>query len=196
MKQLQNTLVLALIIAIVILLLDKCSRKVEPVIEIKKETVYIKGKDSIYTNTIYKWRDRKVVILSLDTNRIDLSDTNVFHDTFYYPVKDSSLDGTIIIKSEIVPNMVTFDYKVKDSFINTNIIRVDTIKEIITNSVRVNQLYFGGSTIIYPNFNGVFAELDFVSKRGYSINGGIGVLNQTPSIKIGFKKLITFRKNR
>jgi metallophosphoesterase superfamily enzyme len=68
-------------------------------------------------------------------------------------------------------------------------------KTTITQKVRVNQIYFGGEVVVYPGFNSVYAGVDFISKKGWQVEGAIGLSPSelTPQFKVGFKKLITFR---
>jgi hypothetical protein len=206
MKELKNPVIFALIIVVAMLLLDKCTRNkintsinnisAPEVISEKIETETIEGKDSVTIEYV----DRIVYVAAqyvpLDSQRMDLSDTNVFHDKYYYSREDSLLDFTITVDSEIKPNDVQIEYNLLQRDILKSTTRVDTVKTTITNKVRVNQIYFGGSAVVYPSFKAVFAEVDFVSKKGFQIEGGIGFMDNAPAIKGGFKWLINLRKQR
>jgi len=199
MKNLKNPILLALIIVVVILLLDKCTRNkvntsTPEVISSKSDTIYLPGVETIKWDTTYKKIYVAAQYVPLDSQRIDLSDTSVFHDKYYYSRKDSLLDFTITVDSEIKPNDVQIEYNLLQRDILKSTTRVDTVKTTITNKVRVNQVYFGGSAVIYPSFKAVFAEVDFVSKKGWQAEAGIGFMDNAPAIKVGLKKLISFRK--
>jgi len=189
-----------LLILIVILSLKECNS--DPIIKtiVKKE--YIKGKEIVVheIDTIQTTTERIVYrnLQPIEHDRMDLSDTNVFNRTFVYPIKDSLLKASITINSEVRPSNVDFDYKMTFPTIieKINTSRVDTLKITEETIKRTNQMYFGGELVVKPLAKEIFLGLDFVEKHGHQVELGVGydLTYKTPLIKVGYKKLISFRK--
>jgi len=209
----RNSIGLILVLAVFILLLDKCSSyktdTFEPgVIDIETikdsmRTHYEHHRDTVFktdtfsTNVPYIKEVPVYVEVHSDTPGMDLSDTNEFNigmRTFIYQKKDSVLDYTIKVKSTERPENVHIDYNFKQMIIRDSVYVRDSISETTTKKVRVNQVYFGGEAIVYPGLSGVFAGADLINKRGWQFEVGVGILNdKTIAGKVGFKKLISFR---
>lgn len=210
---LKNGAILILSIVVVILLIDNSCRPSDIIKdELSKpevisdkteinsftiETSYIDTIEYTYWDTV---KTSKVPLLNidLDTNRMDLSDTSVFHDTYYYGKKDSSLEYTIEVYSPCNPDSVKMNYNLKKdiTLITDSTYRKDSIHEKQTLKVRVNQLYVGPEAIVYPGFKGGFLTVDFISKRGWQAEAGAGIINSEPGVKAGFKWLVSFRKKK
>lgn len=193
--------VIALAIA-VLLLLDRCSNNPIKTITGEPEVIYRDSIREVYTHTIDtvdRWRDRVVskttyVMSSLiEGDMMDLSDTSVFFSNNYlYKYNDSILDANINVYASERPDSVVLDYSSIERIIKDS----TYIKDKITEKVRVNQVYFGGNATVYPGFNSLSMGLDFVSKKGWQAEIGIGydLNNNNPMISVGYKKLISFRR--
>ena len=127
---------------------------------------------------------------------MELSDTNIFHMHEYkYAKKDSLLEYEILVISTEKPFEVNVKYSLQNKTYKDSTYVRDSlyIKEV--EKVRVNQIYVGGSAIVYPGLKGVFIGADFVSKKGWMLGLEAGILNETNLAgKIEFKKLISFRR--
>ena len=191
-NKIQPILILSLIA--VIIFLWHC-RKPKTI----KEEV-IKTKIERYTDTIVEVRTDTLevthtklqpIYIENSFDLIDLSDTNVFLNKYHYGVKDSLLEASIIVSAKERPE-VDFNYKL----FNTD--SVITIKDsvFVKEKVRVNQFYLGGEVSIQPMFSYVGVGADFVSRKGFQLEAGVGYdfSNQQPMIKVGYKHLISFRK--
>ena len=219
MSNIKNGIILFAGVAILLLSLDKCASNINndsgnilkpEVIDYKVELTETRVSFEHYRDSTINYvhvteevpfshskPKVKYVFIDRDPIGIDLSDTNEFNiglRTFYYNKKDSLLDYTIMVTSTERPEKVEIDYKVPQLTIKDSTYVKDSIHEKITNKVRVNQVYFGGSAVVYPSFKAVFAEVDFVSNRGWQAEAGVGFMDNAPAIKVGLKKLITFRK--
>lgn len=209
----KNWIILVAVIAIIILTMGLGCGGLNPlkvvnplkidknpeVISKKTDTLYLPGVEKIVIDTFHHWHSARIENVlpmnpSTDSNRMDLSDTSVFIDPFYYSIKDSVLNATIEITSKEQPLNVSFDYSVLEKEINTTSIRVDTVKIESIEKVRVNQVYVGGTAVVYPSFNAVFANVEFVSKKGWMLGGGVGVMNNAPAVSGSFKWLLSVRK--
>jgi hypothetical protein len=190
------------LIVVILLLLDKCSSN--PIKEIKSlskpEVIY---RDSVvyedrYIDTLYKWKDRvrvktQYVLVEGAPSGADFSDTSVFNSNHYvYQHNDNSIKSSISVFASERPDSVILDYSVLETTIKDS----SNTTTKITEKVRVNQLYFGGNATVYPGFNSLSVGLDFVSKKGWQVEGGIGydLSNNNPMFTVGYKKLISFRK--
>lgn len=192
----RNGYVLLSIIVITILLLKEgCSPSSffrGDVISSDTSIVYLPGgSDTIYKETekiVYRDRD----FHHYHTDTVYNTDSSDFSVGYMYNKKDSVINAEIGFWAKERPDSITFKY----SAIIPNII--DTvIKEVtIIDKVRVNQLYFGGNATVYPGFNSLTMGVDFVSKRGFQVEIGIGydLSNNNPMVNLGYKKLISFRK--
>jgi len=200
----KNTLLLLLTIVIIILMVDRCTSISDIVIGepevIARDSTGVnfhKEKTKVDTFIIVS-PPKRIPVYIHDTLFLDtLEIIPMGLDTFYAPVKDSLLDATITVISETRP-FIKFDYKLK-SFNTTTEITDSTFSQI-TEKVRVNQLYYGVEAIVYPGFKGIFFGVDLVSKKGWQVEGSIGAAQfdtgTDPMIKVGFKKLITFRRKK
>jgi len=207
----KNWLLLLFAVIVIILLVKECSPNIINTID-KSEIINSNTiKDSnriieIHTiDTFYKWLPAikeivpKIIEYS-NSDLMDLSDTMEFHinnKDYLYGKQDSSLHYTITVNAKERPNRVTINYLIKEKEIKDYAYIKDSISIITTKKVRVNQLYYGTSAIIYPNFKGVFVDLDLVSKKGWQFEVGIGInpINMNGVLgKIGIKKLLSFRK--
>lgn len=204
----KSPLILLQFIVIVILILSKSCGDVN--IDIPKIYDKIDKPEVISTNivketthktdTIYRWKEKVVtsvpqIVYIHSSPFMDLSDTNEFFTnspgTFYYGKKEKDINYTIRVSSQCRPDSVNMEYAINQMIINDSVLE----KTTITQKVRVNQIYFGGEVVVYPNFNSVYAGVDFVSKKGWQIEGAVGLnVNELqPQVKVGLKKLITFR---
>ena len=190
------------LIVVILLLLDKCSSNPIKTIAGKPEVIY---RDSIvytdrYIDTLYKWKDRvrvktQYVLVGDSPDGIDFGDTSVFNSNHYvYQHNDSSIKSSISVFASERPDSVVLDY----SILETTIKDSSNTTTKITEKVRVNQLYFGGNATVYPGLNSISLGLDFVSKKGWQAEIGVGydLSNSNPIVTAGYKKLISFRKRR
>lgn len=209
MSSIKNAYILLATILIIILTLDKCTSGPISVIKGSPEVI---ARDSVgvnfHTETIDTVIDTfllvsepvniPVYVWMHDTMYLDVP--NVIYsdlDTFYAPIRDSLLEANITVLAKERP-IIMFDYKLKSfNTTITNSIKDSTFSEI-TEKVRVNQLYYGVEAIVYPGFKGIFGGIDFISKKGWQGEVSVGVAQfsgeSDPMIKLGLKKLLTFRK--
>lgn len=159
-------------------------------------TVYLPGAPMTLWDTTEKiiYRDRDFHHYHTDTIwDKDSSDWNV---GYMYEKKDTLLDATIGVWAKEKPDSISFSYQ---ATIPT-VYRVDTIIHNIEEKVRVSQLYLGPEAIVYPNFKGGFVTADFISSRGWQLEAGIGYggFNGSNNVwgKVGFKRVISFRKKK
>jgi len=221
MEKYKNIYLLVITILFIALLFDKCTT--EPcgegvVVSSKIDMDSVRTHYEVYSDSSIAWVHNnysevpelkpdgtkvEYVFIHNDLNEdmMDLSDTSVFNteiDTFYYGKKDSSLHYNIRVFSEVKPERLEMEYDIKELSIRDSVYVRDSINVKQTDKVRVNQVYMGAESIIYPGFKGVFLGGDFVSKHGWQTEVSIGVAqfsgNATAMIKVGFKKLITFKK--
>lgn len=107
--------------------------------------------------------------------RIDLGDTNVFSDKYYYPIKDSLLEATIIVNSKDQPDSVGIKYDLKSFTIRDSIYLRDSvyIKEQILKS------YMSAGASIYGGNNFGFIPTVFYNhKSGNNYGLGYDLFNQ------------------
>lgn len=172
-----------------------------------------------YKDSITTWYHQNPIEVSLykviknpDTpsSNIDLSDTSVFHSiteedmVYIYKREDSLLKANIFITSYCQPINVRFEYDVANTTIKDSTFVKDsattTIEKTVTQKVRVTQVYLGPEAIVYPNFKGGFLTADLISSNGWQleVGGGYGGNNGdiSPMVKIGFKKVISFRRKK
>jgi len=222
METIKNTFLLLLTIVVIILFVDKCSQ--EPcgsdgeVISSKTETTHFKDSSFVhYKDSIDTWVHHAYVEVPEvipegfeeeyhtpyfpPVREYDLSDTTEVLPklyTFYYGKADSSLKYSIKVVSEIKPFKLEMEYDLLQRTIldstHTEVHDSTFTKQI--DKVRVNQLYYGVEAVVYPNLQAAFVGVDWVSKKGFQIEAGIGVdiTNQNLMGKVGFKKLLSFRK--
>jgi len=225
MEKYKNIYILVATFIIVALIFDKCTPKVIPVSDkvevISSKTIvdsmrthYTRHIDSTliwvhhsYTEVPEVEQDGVVTPSSSfsypdpSSDRMDLSDTiELFNDvnTFYYAKSDSSLKYTIKVTGEVKPIKVEMEYNLLKLAIKDSVYIRDSVSVKQIDKVRVNQFYYGIEAIVYPGLRGMFAGVDFVSKKGWQFEAAIGLANMNtlaePMVKVGVKKLLTFRK--
>jgi len=186
-------------IILILLLINKCESPIGSILNggsevIKRDTttIYIKGSP----DTVFTWRDT-VVYRDRDfhhyhTDTVYNTDSSDFSVGYMYEKNDSVINATLGVWAKERPDSISFEY----SALIPEITRVDTIESIIVEKVRVNQVYFGGNATVYPGFNSISMGADFVSKKGWQAELGVGynLSNNAPMISLGYKRLISFRK--
>jgi len=194
----KNYIITGLIILIAILLFLKgCDNKPKEVIK----TVHTI--DTIYkSDTIINYIEKEhtnltpnVIIkdTSFKHDRIDLSDTSVFWSTYIYKIKDSLLNATISAYSQTRPQ-IDFKYTLKNFTIKDTILIKDSI--YTEKLINKNQLFFGSEVVVKPMFTQLYLGLDFKHKKGhlFNISAGYDLRDNEPLIKVGYKRLISFKK--
>jgi hypothetical protein len=128
-------------------------------------------------------------------------DTSKTLRTFYYGKEDSLLKYNIRIIGECKPKKVEMEYDVKKVTIKDSVYVRDSVHVKQVDKVRVNQLYYGVEAVVYPNLQAMFFSVDFVNKKGWQLEGGIGADitdfgNPQVMGKVGLKKLFTLRRKK
>lgn len=207
MDHLKNTYLLAITIAFVfLLLLHKCGDGNRTTLGNPEVIARDSSGINFHSESTITVIDTFILVSPPKTQYVYLHDTILDTlevipnglDTFTTPIKDSLLEGSIQIISATRP-FISFEYKLKTFNTTTTTTIKDSTFSEITEKVRVNQLYFGTSAVVYPGFRGVFIGADFVSKKGWQVEGSIGIDPLSPVQPlglIGVKKLITFRKRK
>lgn len=221
MDNFKNAYILIATILVIILTFDKCTQKpcgadgevISSIIDIDSVRTHYEH----YSDSTINWvrHDYEEVPLLEDEEYhdvyfppvrdnapgIDLSDTNVFYsevDTFYYGKKDSSLHYNIRVIGEVKPVRVEMEYDIKELSVRDSVYVRDSINVKQVDKVRVNQLYYGAEAIVYPGFKGLFGGIDLVTKKGWQFEVAVGLAEfeseSDPMLKVGIKKLISFRK--
>jgi hypothetical protein len=177
--------------------------------------------DTTYTDSIITWYHQHPIQVPeyIYRNRPDGTDTdfsdiidmineldsiNDSTEIFTYGAKDSVLNYMIYVRSRVKPVSVWLEYDVPSLTIKDSTYQKDsthTKEEIkVSEKVRVNQVYLGSEAIVYPSFKGGFVSADFISNKGWQVEAGVGYGDfgngVVPMGKIGFKKLISFRKKK
>lgn len=195
-----NWFKILMILAIIVLCWRRCSipnpfGTGQTILKSDTVEVYIPGKDSIVYDTIkgdIQYRD----FHHYHTDTIWDKDSSDWNVGYMYQKEDSLIDATIGVWTKEKPDSISFDYK---AFIPTTY-RVDTVERTITNTVRTTQLYLGPEAIVYPDFRGGFVTADLISSKGWQleVGGGYGGNdgNFSPMVKVGFKRVISFRKKK
>lgn len=189
------------LIAIIVLLWRGCSipnffGTGQTIIQRDTTEILIPGKDSIIYDTIPEIVYRNRDFHHYHTDTIWNKDTTDWSVGYIYEKKDSIIDAQIGIWTKERPDSISFNYKI---FIPT-VYKVDTLERIITNTVRTTQLYLGPEAVVYPGFRGGFVSADLISSKGWQVEAGIGYgeFNDGTQLmgKVGFKKVISFRKKK
>ncbi len=192
-----SLLILSLLIIVILVLIKGCGQGSSDFYGnevIGSDTTIVEKSDTVFSSdTIIKHDIKYITNIKLDTVYEHLNGSPY---TFIYNRQDSLLKYSIFVNSSIQPDSVGLKYDINSFLIHDTTIITDSIIKTITNKVRVNQVYFGGEAVVYPGFNAVFGTVDFVSKKGFQIEAGVGVMDNNPAVKIGFKKLISFRKKK
>lgn len=213
MKTFRNIYTLGITIVVAIFVFDKCSppaEGLEPgVLSRKVVKEVIRTHEEHFKDSLTTWVHHQT---SLVPEIHDTEYINIYHDapemrypeidtnlnTYHYGKKDSTLRYSIKVFSECKPSHVELDYDVKNVTYRDSIYVRDSVFVEKIVKVRTNQLYYGIESIVYPGFKGAFAGIDYVSKKGWQAEASIGVAQfnegAQPMIKLGLKKLITFRK--
>ena len=57
-------------------------------------------------------------------------------------------------------------------------------------------MYFGGEVVVRPMFTQLYLGLDLKHKKGhlFNISAGYDLRDSEPLIKVGYKRLISFKK--
>jgi hypothetical protein len=99
---------------------------------------------------------------------------------YQYKIKDSLLDGVIIVKSPFKPS-VNFDYTLKTFEVKDSTVSFKS---------DLRGFYYGGSVIISPLLSSAFVGVGYMNKKGNIINLSIGkdFATNTNLIQLGFKK--------
>jgi hypothetical protein len=193
----KNYLIIALFAVIIFLSTCNSCRK-NPITPGNTTTEHFSD-TSYYSDTLGVWTDtvthKKLipVYVGIDTSRADYGDTSVFRSKYIYLIKDSLLDATITTISEDRPE-VDFKYSLKNTTITNTITIKDSThtKEFIT----TNKLYFGGEVVVQPLLNSAYLGLSFAEKNGnlFEVSAGYDFERSNPLVKVGYKKLISFKK--
>jgi hypothetical protein len=180
---------------VVLLLLDKCSNNPIKTIISKPEVIYRDSIREVYTHTtdtIDRWRER--VVSNTEYVFIDSPQDSSIANHYLYKYNDSILDAKINVYADERPDSVIIDCSSLERFIKDSVY----VRDKITEKVRVNQVYFGGNATLYPGFNSLSMGLDFISKKGWQAEIGMGydLSNNNPMMSVGYKKLISFRRKQ
>lgn len=168
----------------------------ETVVSTTKDSTYTKGSsDTVYVtqiDTVYRTED----FHHWHTDTVWNKDTSDWNVGYMYEKKDSTIDATIGVWTKEKPDSITFQYKASIPTIT----RVDTIKKTLTEKIRVSQVYLGPEAIVYPGFRGGFVTMDFIHRKGWQLEAGVGYgtfeQSSGPVVKIGYKQVISFRKKK
>ena len=169
--KLEHLVILGLFIYVVFL--STCNSKpIDPKI-ITKEVVRV---DSVHTtDTIVKHHTKYITNIPNSNFNIDLSDTNVFNDKYYYPIKDSLLEATIIVNAKDKPDSVGIKYDLKSFTIRDSIYLRDSvyIKEQILKSYMS-----AGASIYGGNSFGFIPTIFYNHKTGNNFGVGYDLFNK------------------
>jgi hypothetical protein len=207
----KNSALLLIVILVIILMADKCSNRsgkeyiltTDTITKVVTNTLTVI--DTTFRDSVITWHTqhpKKVKeYIYIDNKPLDI-ETPDSSETWTYSDKDSLLSYMIYVNGYKKPNNVWIKYDVakltiKDStYVKDS--TVTTVTNDITKKVRVNQFYIGGESIVYPQFRAALISADFVNKNGWMLSGGVGYgfFNNSSELvaKIGFKKVISFRK--
>jgi hypothetical protein len=193
----KNYIIVGLLITIaIILFLRGCKTPKETI-----KTVHTR--DTIFTtDTVINYVEKEhinikpIIIrdsIPFESITNDSGDTSVFYSTYIYPVKDSLLEATISAYSQTKPK-INFKYKLKNYTIHDTILIKDSV---YTEKLSLkNKMYFGSEVVVKPMFTQVYLGVDFAHKKGhlFNLSGGYDLQNEQPLIKVGYKKIISFKK--
>lgn len=182
--KLEHLLILGLFIYIVFI--STCNSKP---IEQKIITKEVVRTDSIHTtDTIIKHHTKYISNVPQINYNIDLSDTNVFNDTFYYSVKDSLLKATILVHTDNKPDSIGFDYDLKSFTIRDSIYIRDSVyvkEQILKSYVSV------GASIYAGNSFGFIPTAFYNHKTGNNFGVGYDLFNK--NIHFTYSKRLSFK---
>ncbi len=169
-----------LVIVLCVLLLFTCNKKPiqrDRYINLPPDTVIIY--DTLVDTLAFN--HTKIIPSKVDT--LILSDSNTFKHKYYYPIKDSLLDGVIIAKSNDRPQ-IDFSYKLKNYHTSTAITIRDTI-------LKLNRGFlYGGDVVVSPLFSQISAGMSYQFDRGDLIDLSVGrdFNNNHNIIRVGYRR--------
>jgi len=165
---------------IIVLLLFTCNKKPSKPIRILSHT-----SDTIvlHDTIIDTLEVHHTQMLPSKTDTLILSDSNTFKHKYYYPIKDSLLEGSIIALSNDRPQ-IDFSYKLKNYHTSTH----TTIKDTIVLSNR--GFLYGGDVVVSPLFSQISAGLSYQFDRGDVIDVSVGrdFNNKHNIIRVGYRR--------
>lgn len=185
--KIEHLLILGLFIYIVFIQMCNKPKEVKPEII----TTTITRVDSFYvTDTLVKHHTKYISYVPQVNFNIDLSDTSVFHNVFYYKQKDSLLEATILVHSEHKPDSIGLEYDLKSFTIRDSIYIRDSTdtKEIIKRSY----MSFGGQLIGNKDYFGFAPQIFYNHKSGSNFGLGYDLVNS--NIHLTYTKKLSFRK--
>ena len=145
------------------------------------EEVEVVRVDSVFTSdTIIKHHTKYISNVPELINtphapfNIDLSDTNDLSDTFYYGVKDSLLEATILVHTKSKPDSIGFDYDLKSFTIHDSIY----VRDSVYQENKKSYLSFGGSVYVGNDF-GLIPTLFYTYKATHNFGLGYDVINKS-----------------
>lgn len=166
--------------ALMLLLLFTCNNKPsKPSVVISHTSDTTIVHDTIVDTLIVQ--HTHIIPSKIDT--LILSDSNTFRHKYYYPVKDSLLDGLITAKSNDRPQ-IDFKYKLKNYHTSTYTTIKDTI--VISN----HGFMYGGDVVVSPLLSEISVAASYQNKKGNLFDLSIGrnfTLNQN-IIKLGYRR--------
>ena len=188
--KLEHLVILGLFIYVVFL--STCNSKpIDPKI-ITKEVVRV---DSIHTtdtivqhHTKYISNVPQLVNIPHTPFNIDLTDTNVFNDTFYYGIKDSLLEATILVHGESKPDSIGFDYDLKTFTIRDSIYIRDSVyvkEQILKSYLSAGASIYGGNSF------GFIPTIFYNHKTGNNFGLGYDLFNK--NIHITYSKRLKLK---
>ena len=207
-NNIRNAYALLMTIIVAILLLTRSCGDITVLPKDRPEVIDVKTltelfhseiSDTSTTDTIILKEFKNVPVYIHDTILEPLHEDSPPTDTFVSLIEDTLLEATITVLSDSRP-YVNFSYKMRNfNTVITNTIQ-DSSHTTVTQKVRVNQVYLGPEAIIYPGFKGGFVTADFISKKGWQVEAGLGYGDFgegfSPMIKAAWKPLITFRPRK
>ena len=187
MKDIKTILIIAL--AVIIALLFTCNgnpSEVKETIKHYRDTVRTTKTDTLIISKGYK----NLTVYKHDTVILErFKDVPMYFDTFVSFVKDSSLEATITVYSEMRP-FIDFKYTLKQlETTNTILIKDSTF---VKREIRKSFLSAGGMLVGSRNSFGVAPCIQYNYKGGMTYLLGYDVIGG--NIHLGFTKKISFRK--
>lgn len=191
----KNYLIIALSVIVVILFVLRGCEKPKETVKTVRYTDTIIQIDTVINEVTKIHTKLKPTYVFIDSSRMDLSDTNEFRHTFVYNIHDSLLNATISVKETDYMPELDFKYTLKNFTINNT----TTIKDSVYTKEQIltNKLYIGGSFVHNSIVNYAFLGVSFAEKNGNLFDVGVGVsLYGNITYQVGYKKLISFRKDK
>lgn len=184
MKDIRTYLIIGLFVWIALLL--TCNDKE---IEYKTNTV-TRVEWETYHDTIIKTVEipRTKLIFVDSSNRLDLSDTNVFYTDYHYNHSDSLLDASIFVQSDIRPANVELTYKMKQFTLKDSVY----VRDSVYTKENKSFMSVGATMIGSQNSFGFAPQLQYNHKKGNTYSLGYDVLNG--NLTVGFTKKLSFKK--